>query len=178
MTDTYNIPAQQAYQWLTSGEAVLIDVREPDEFKTEHIAYALSLPLSNVSNLFKQLRIPSGRKIIFQCLRGKRGEQACTLIATNDTSCSVYNIEGGIDAWKEAGLPIISSGAVKISIFRQVQIIVGLLVLATTLLGLSGHTWGFAIAGTLGAALAFAGMTGWCGLAMLLSKAPWNRPLK
>lgn len=171
-----NIPPQQAYDWLTSGEAILIDVREPDEFKAEHIAYALSLPLASVCDSFKQLQIPPTRKVIFQCLRGKRGEQACSIIhQNNDASCDIYNINGGIEEWKKAGLPVIGSGGTKFSIFRQVQMIVGTLVLLSTLLGFGGHYWGFTIAGILGAALAFAGLSGWCGLAFLLSQAPWNK---
>lgn len=175
MASSHNISPQQAHEWLASGDAVLIDVREPDEFKAEHIAYAASLPLANVCNLFQKLQIPSGRKIIFHCLRGKRGEQACALIPKNDMAGAVYNIEGGIDAWKNAGLPVVSSGGSRLSIFRQVQITVGSLVLAATLIGYSGHIWGFAVAGLFGAALALSGITGWCGMAMLLSKAPWNK---
>lgn len=172
-----NITSQEAQEWLTSGEAILIDVREPDEFKTEHIAYALSLPLSSIENNFSSLNIPTSKKIIFQCLKGMRGEQACTLI--NQKECcnnEIYNITGGINAWKETGLPTVTFGsAPKISIFRQVQIIVGGLVAMMTLIGLSGATIGFYIAGLFGAALCTAGITGWCGLAILLSKMPWNK---
>lgn len=175
MTEPRNISPVQAHELLASGEAVLIDVREPDEFRAEHIACAASLPLAHVRDLFGQLQIPPGRKVIFQCLRGKRGEQACAIVPQKDAPCDFYNIAGGIDAWKNAGLPVVSLDRPALSIFRQVQIIVGSLVLMTTLLGFGGHAWGFAVAGLLGAALAFAGATGWCGLAMLLAKAPWNK---
>lgn len=175
MTTPHNISPQQANEWLATGEAVLIDVREPDEFKGEHIAYALSLPLSNVHTTFQQLELSSRHKVIFQCARGKRGEQACSIISKN-TDCAIHNIEGGLEAWKNAGLPIISSSNAKLSIFRQVQIIVGALVLIMVLLGFLGQMWAFALAGVIGAALATAGLTGWCGLAILLAKAPWNKP--
>lgn len=168
-----NISPQQAHDWLTTGEAILIDVREPDEFKAEHIAHAASLPLGHVGNAFAQLGIAPSRKVIFQCLRGARGNQACALVG--ETKCDAYNIEGGIEAWKNAGLPVVTSGASKVSVFRQVQMIVGSLVLLATLLGLSGQTWAFYLAAFLGAALAVAGLSGWCGLAMLLAKAPWNK---
>lgn len=177
MTGTHNISPRQAHEWLASGEAILIDVREPDEFKAEHIAYAASLPLMKLGNLLDQLHMPANRKVIFQCLRGKRGEQACALASQDNGAADLYNIDGGIDAWKAAGLPVVTeAGAATggLSIFRQVQLIVGLLILGMTLLGYAGHAWGFALAGLFGAALALAGLTGWCGLAMLLSKAPWN----
>lgn len=175
MTNIRNISPQQAHEWLSSGEAVLVDVREPDEFKAEHIACAVSLPLSNICNTLKQMHIPEGRKIIFQCLRGKRGEQACAIVPTMNATYDVYNIHGGIDAWKNEGLPIVSSNGARLSIFRQVQIVVGLLILMFVLLGYSGQSWGFAMAGFFGAALAFAGITGWCGLAIVLGRMPWNK---
>lgn len=72
-------------------------------------------------------------------------------------------------------MPVISHSSSKISIFRQVQIIIGGLIALLVILGFAGFASGFIIAGLLGAALFFAGLTGWCGLAMLLSKIPWNK---
>ena len=170
------ISPSQAKAWLSAGEAVLVDVREPDEFKTEHIAYATSLPLGSVDTLFTQLDLPKDRKIIFQCLRGKRGENACMMVNARYPGHKLYNLEGGIGAWKDAGLPVASTASTgKIPVIRQAQMIVGVLVLIGVLIGFSGMSWGFAVSGVLGALLAVAGMTGWCALARLLSCMPCNR---
>lgn len=176
MTQTINV--QQAADWLAAGEAILIDVREPDEFAQEHIVYAHSVPLASVGSLTEQLRIPQERKILFHCLKGGRGQQACAVIAGGGRcSHAVYNIEGGISAWKDAGFPTVSLGpAPRFSIFRQVQMIAGAMVAFLVLLGFSGIMLGFVLAGLIGGALFFAGYTGFCGLAMLLAKMPWNRP--
>ncbi len=166
----------QAYEWLKTGQALLVDVREPDEFKSEHIAYALSLPLANVCDIPQHLHLAPDYKVIFQCLRGTRGARACEMLPKGGIACATYNMAGGIEAWKQAGLPVVSAAVLpSIPISRQVQMIVGLLVLACILLGFSGFTIGFVLAGAFGAALAFAGITGWCGLAIALSKAPWNK---
>lgn len=172
-----NISAQQAYEWLKSGEAILIDVREPDEFKSEHIAYASSYPLSCLEDVLADVEIPKDRKVIFHCLKGMRGIKACEIFGDSKIACyDFYNIEGGINAWKEAELPVISWVKEKsISVMRQVQIIVGLLVLLAVLAGFSGVMIGFVLAGIFGGLLAFAGFTGWCGMAMLLQKMPWNK---
>ncbi len=172
-----NITPKQAFDWLSSGEAILIDVREPDEFKAEHIAYAISLPLGGVGELSNHLSIPKDRKVIFQCLKGARGQQACDIASGAALSgYDIYNIEGGIGAWKTHSLPVVgSSSGAGFSIFRQVQIIVGLLILSLILLGFTGLAVGFILAAILAGALAFAGITGFCGLAMLLNKMPWNR---
>lgn len=168
------ITAHDAYDLLQSGKAVLIDVREPDEFAQEHIAYATSVPLGTVEQVVSGLKVPDDMNIIMQCMRGKRGEQACCIMGACDAR-PYLNIDGGIEAWKAAGLPVIGASGPKISIFRQVQMIVGTLILALVLLGFAGLTFGFMLAGLFGGALAFAGLTGWCGLAMVLRGMPWNR---
>lgn len=170
------ITPAQAKAWLSAGEAVLIDVREPDEFKAEHIAYASSMPLGSVGELFTEMPIPADRKVIFQCQRGGRGGQACAAVQRTGAPHEMHNIEGGIQGWKAAGFPVVTtSTAGGISIFRQVQIVAGALVLLSVLAGFNGLTLGFVAAGLFGTALLLAGLTGWCGLAMLLTKMPWNR---
>lgn len=176
-----NISPKDAYEWLKSGEAMLIDVREPDEFGAVHIAYASSMPLGGVAAAIKSIDLPAGRKLIFQCKKGRRGEQACMVVQDSAVSNEIFNIEGGIDAWEAAGLPLVSMaagapGGPKISIFRQVQMIVGSLIVLLVMLGLTGLTFAFILAGIIAGALAVAGLTGWCGLAMLLQKMPWNKP--
>lgn len=170
------ITPAQALAWLSSGDAILIDVREPDEFKAEHIAYALSVPLGQLQETLPTLGLPADKKILFHCLKGKRGEQAC-ILAGQSRNCphETYNIEGGIEGWKNANLAVIGSASSKISIFRQVQMIVGGLIAILVLLGFQGMAPAFALAGIFGGALFFAGLTGWCGLAMILSKIPWNK---
>lgn len=175
---TVNITPQKAMEWLQSGEAVLVDVREPDEFKAEHIAYALSLPLGMLDKQFAALlSVPSGKKILFQCRHGNRSKKACDTVAgIGDEGYEVYNVEGGIMGWKEAALPVVEGARnAGFTIFRQVQIVVGGLIAFFILLGFTGLSLAFVLAGLFGFALFMAGLTGWCGLAMLLSRMPWNR---
>lgn len=172
---TQNISAKEAHDMLVQGNAILIDVREPDEFKTRHIPYAHSIPLSGVSEMMSFMNIPQEKKIIMQCLAGKRGEQACGIIH-NNANHDIFNIEGGITAWEESGLPVIGGAEPKFSIFRQVQMIMGALIATLVVLGFLGMTFMFALAGLFAAALAVAGFTGWCGLALLLRQMPWNKP--
>lgn len=169
------ITPQQAFEWLKDGHAVLLDVREPDEFRAQHISYAQSLPLGCLSDAIDSMQMPEGRKIIVQCLSGRRGESACALLTGKNIRHEIYNIEGGITGWQAAGLPIVGGAAPKFTIFRQVQTIVGALILLMVLLGFWGLTLAFVVAGIFGGALLFAGLTGWCGLAMLLQRMPWNK---
>lgn len=174
---TKSITAREAYGLLQDGAAVLIDVREADEFKASHIPYAYSIPLAGVAEGVAKLNIPKDKKVLFQCLKGKRGEMACETVCGNDgLRNEVYNIEGGIEAWKKADLPLIGSGSVaRLSIFRQVQIILGALLILSIGAGIGGSITALYIALVLSIAFFLAGVTGFCGLATLLSKMPWNK---
>lgn len=171
------VNAQQAKEMLDKNEVILIDVREKDEFEAEHIAGAKFFPLSNFSYDVSKID-SSGKKIIFQCKAGGRSAKACDIAKNVLGSDEIYNLEGGIGAWKAAGFNTETPSnkkACTISIFRQVQIVVGALVFVSILLGLSGFTGFYYLAGALGLALFIAGFTGWCGLAILLNKMPWNK---
>lgn len=171
------ITPKDAYEMLKNNDAVLIDVREDDEFKGRHIPFAWSIPLSTIKKSEDILSLIGGKHVIFQCFKGGRGNTACAIFTEKcNTDCTVYNIEGGITAWEEEGLPIVGTPAKKgISIFRQVQIIMGFGIALLTLLGFTVSASFFVAAGLFAMALGTAGLTGWCGLALMLQKMPWNK---
>jgi len=97
-----------AHQWITSDEAILIDVREIDEFEECHIEGAQLAPLSILPEAIQNIDIPDNKKIIFQCLKGGRSAQAINFLQENFLKDrDLYNMEGGILAWVEAGLPVV-----------------------------------------------------------------------
>ena len=153
----------QALAEVAAGRAAFVDVREPDEFAAGHIATALSLPRGAETR-----SMPAGVTPIFVCQSGMRAGAACASVP------GAVRLKGGMVAWRDAGQPVIGK-APGLSIMRQVQMIVGLLVLLGVLAGFAGHVAGYYVAAFFGAALLFAGATGWCGLALLLARMPWNR---
>ncbi len=84
-------------------------------------------------------------------------------------------LEGGIEAWRDAGLPTVQDKSQPIEIMRQVQIAAGGLVVAGVSLGVLVHPGFLGIAGFVGAGLTFACLTGFCGMARPLALAPWNK---
>jgi tetrahydrodipicolinate N-succinyltransferase len=84
-------------------------------------------------------------------------------------------VEGGTELWAAAGLPTEGTGRKVISIERQVRIGAGSLVLTGLILGFLFHPAFFALSAFIGAGLVFAGITDWCGMGLLLARAPWNR---
>jgi rhodanese-related sulfurtransferase len=86
-----------------------------------------------------------------------------------------FIVEGGLDAWRKAGLPVQEDRRQPIEVMRQVQIAAGSLVLLGVLLGAFVAPGFYALSGFVGAGLVFAGVSGSCALASLLRAMPWNR---
>ena len=93
---------------LQKGEAILIDVREADEFAESHIPYAQSLPLSLLDKTFHHLTFPKGKTLIFHCKMGGRSSKACDYVShVPDIDHKIRNLKGGIEAWEKDGLTVI-----------------------------------------------------------------------
>jgi len=167
------IDAATAKRWLDSGDAVMFDVREADERAAEWIDGTEFLPLSQFDAKVAIARAP--RKVIFHCRSGKRGLDALGRF-TQAGGRNAFNLAGGIGAWRSGGLAVKTGKAPPISIMRQVQIVVGTMVLVGSALAyFLANPWFLVIPAFFGAGLAFAGLTGTCGLAAFLSVMPWNR---
>ncbi len=160
-------------QRLKSGRAVLVDVREPDEFARTHVKGALSRPISSFETA--HLNIDPERDVVFTCKSGMRTHANCERLVAR-LGREAFMLDGGLDAWAKAGLPVETDAKAPLEMFRQVQIGAGSLVLIGTVLGLTVHPGFFAIPAFVGAGLTVAGITGFCGMARVLSLAPWNRP--
>ena len=87
----------------------------------------------------------------------------------------VFVLEGVLGAWKEAGLPTRLDRKQPIELQRQVMIAAGTLILTGLILAYLVSPWFIALSAFMGCGLVFAGLSGWCGLAKLLTLMPWNR---
>ena len=165
------ITPNQARDLLTQS-AVLIDIRETDEHARERIPAARLVPLRAIGNsAFSGL---GSGQAIFHCRSGARTNANARILASA-VSCDTYMIDGGLEAWKRAGLPVVTDRKQPIEIMRQVQIAAGSLVLLGVLLGATISPVLYALAGLVGAGLTVAGVTGTCLMARLLRVMPWNR---
>ncbi len=157
---------------LDAGQAILLDIREPDEFARSHVPGARSQPLSGWEAA--HLTVDPDADVIFTCRSGMRTAGACDRLAAR-VAGEAYVLAGGLDAWTKAGLPVETDATAPMEIMRQVQIVAGSLVLLGVILGFSVAPAFFGLSAFVGAGLAFAGATGFCGMARLLMLAPWNR---
>lgn len=158
----------EARRLIQSG-ARLVDIRDADEHAREHIPGAANIPVARIG------RLDAGdRAVVFHCRSGARTEaNAAGLAAAADAPC--YVIEGGIDAWRQAGFEVRTDRRQPLELMRQVQLVAGGLVLLGVALGFLAGPGFFAVSAFVGAGLMLAGATGWCGMARLLRHMPWNR---
>lgn len=163
------ISAAEAHRLIDAG-ASLIDIRQPDEHARERIAGAHNVPLDQLSKHNAQ-----GDVLIFHCRSGMRTAQAADRLAEAAAGRDCYIVEGGINAWGNAGLTLERVRGAPIEMQRQVMIAAGSLVLLGALMAMlvaPGWIWLPLFVGT---GLIFAGISGFCGMAHVLAMMPWTR---
>ncbi|MPT47060.1 MAG: DUF2892 domain-containing protein [Sphingobium sp.] len=157
----------EARQALSEG-AILVDVRGTDEHARSHIPGALNVPLTRLCD------VPQGQKVIFHCMSGMRTQANATQLK-DAVQGDCYILSGGLNAWEKAGFPVVVDRHQPLELMRQVQLAAGFLALTGALLGWFVNPAFLWLSAFVGAGLMVAGATGWCGMAHLLRRMPWNR---
>jgi len=171
MTSLKSITPHRAAELIRAG-AVLVDIREANERARERIPGARHHALSEIGS--KNPARPGDGALIFHCRSGARTQANMRRLAAS-TTCEAYFLEGGLDAWRKAGLPVAVDQSQPIELMRQVQIAAGTLVLVGWILGLAISPGLHALSAVVGAGLVLAGVSGFCGMARVLAVMPWNR---
>jgi rhodanese-related sulfurtransferase len=100
------VSTTQLDQWLRSGEPfLLIDVRQPEEWRGGHAAGAIHIPRVLLSNRIESVAPDKSTRIVLYCLSGKRSAFAArTQIDRGYTQ--VYSLAGGFRQYTRDGLPV------------------------------------------------------------------------
>jgi rhodanese-related sulfurtransferase len=163
------LSAEEVSAQLARG-ATMLDVRRPDEYAHGHIAGSRLMPLDEIEKHAHELE---GKNTILICASGVRASEAKSKLEALGLE-GLRVLEKGLQAWKEANLPLEQASKV-LPLERQVRIAAGSLALAGALLGLFVNLHFLWLSAFVGAGLIFAGVTDTCGMALLLAKMPWNR---
>ena len=170
-----NISVQELKSRLESNDhLVLIDVRTPAEFEEVHVTGAKNIPLGTLNEGSLEKLAERGANVFFICQFGGRSSQASQKIESAGF-WQVFNILGGTNAAKEAGLSITRGARKVMSIERQVRVIAGSLTLLGVVFGFVLSPFFFLLSGFVGAGLTLAGVTDSCGMALVLERCPWNQ---
>ncbi len=158
-----------------STGALLLDVRSPAEFRSGRVQGAVNLPLERVEAASVRALL-QGREqatVLLLCASGGRARTAAQRLAASGLKTLV--VQGGTNSCAQAGLPMDKDAGGMISVERQVRIAAGLMVATGVVLGTWVHPGFYGLSGFIGAGLVFAGVTDWCGMGLLLARAPWNK---
>jgi len=168
-----NIDAKTLKNWLDNDQAILIDVREPAEHRSQNISHAKLIPLNQISK--EKLPEIGNKKLVIHCQAGKRSLMACQKLLNENLGVEIYNLEGGINSWCSSGCDASVKSNNFLPLDRQVQLVIGILIIFSTLLGFFIDQNFLILTAIIGAGLIFAGLSGICMLANLIAKMPWNK---
>ena len=162
---------------LSAGEALhVVDVRTPAEFDGCHVAGARLAPLDALDPRKAADALNPGRddQIFLLCKGGTRAAKA----ADQFRAAGIVNVcvvEGGTDACVTASVPVERGRRKTIPLDGQVRIVIGVMIVLFWSLAQYFHPGFGYLLPLMALCLIVAGVTGFCGMGILLGKAPWNQ---
>jgi len=103
-----NLAAEEAVTLINRSNALVLDVRDGAEFADGHIADATHIPLAELAGRLPELKKYKNKTILIHCQRGMRSAKACTILRKAEFT-DVHNLDGGINAWLAAKLPVVKN---------------------------------------------------------------------
>jgi rhodanese-related sulfurtransferase len=170
------VSPRELHALLAAGRpAELLDVRTPGEHAAAHVPGARLVPLDELdAAAFLRQRGESDQPVFVLCQSGGRARRAIEKFQRAGFNGCVL-VEGGTQAWIDAGLPVNRGESNVLPLMRQVQVVVGFVSAVGAALALWVNPNFAVIPLVIGCGLLFAGVTGFCGLALVLAKMPWNK---
>lgn len=161
----------QLKELVASGqELVFVDIRTQAEYQREHLPHSVNVEVEALQRQDWQ-----DKTLVFYCQLGSRTQQAKPSLE-QVAAKKKYCLQQGLSQWKRCGLPTNLDKSAPIELMRQVQIIAGFLIVLGCLLTAFVSSFFILIPGFVGLGLLTAGLTGFCGMAKLLMKLPYNQP--
>lgn len=153
----------------------VVDVRTPGEFAAGHIAGSYNVPLPTLAEHQSELQQPGVGPVVLVCKSGRRATAGETALRAAGL-VQVHVLDGGMDAWQAAALPVarVDAQGVPWTIERQVRLVAGSIVLVSIALSLVWPQARF-VAGAIGLGLVVAALTNTCTMGALLARLPYNR---
>ena len=100
-----SVSPTQATLLINREDAIVVDVREQQEFTRGHIPNSRHIPLDQFDKRADELDRFKNRPIIVNCQSGNRSYSACGTLRKRGFE-KVFNLQGGVAAWEQAGLPL------------------------------------------------------------------------
>ena len=107
-----NLSPAEAVTLINRSNAFVLDVRDEAEFASGHIADATHIPLADLEARIGELKKYQNKTILVNCQKGMRAAKACDILRKAEFT-QVNNLQGGLSAWLEAKLPVVTKAASK-----------------------------------------------------------------
>ena len=102
-----NLSPAESVTLINRSNALVLDVRDDAEFASGHIADAMNIPVATLAGRLGELKKYQNKTILVNCQRGMRSAKACDILRNAEFS-QLHNLQGGLDAWLEAKLPVVT----------------------------------------------------------------------
>ncbi|MSP86262.1 MAG: rhodanese-like domain-containing protein [Methylotenera sp.] len=102
-----NLSPAESVTLINRSNAFVLDVRDAAEFANGHIADATHIPLAALAARLGELKKQQNKTILVNCQRGMRSAKACDILRSAEFT-QVHNLQGGLTAWVEAKLPVVT----------------------------------------------------------------------
>jgi rhodanese-related sulfurtransferase len=106
VTGVANVSATEAVLQLNRDKPLVLDVRDATEFAAGHIQGAKHIPVAELASRIKEIEKFKNKPVLVHCQKGMRAKAACTILKAQQFT-QLRNLEGGLDAWVEAKLPLV-----------------------------------------------------------------------
>ena len=104
-----NVTATEAVMLMSRSKPLILDVRDATEFAAGHIQGAKNIPLAELESRLKEIEKFKDKSVLVHCQRGMRAKSACSILRAQQFS-QLHNLQGGLDTWAEAKLPLLKDG--------------------------------------------------------------------
>ncbi len=102
-----SINSNELTQLVNQKNAIVIDTRSADNYKQGHIVNAINIPLADITSGQVSLDRYKNKPVIAYCVSGITSRSACKYLLKSGVE-NVFNLSGGINAWKSANLPLVT----------------------------------------------------------------------
>jgi rhodanese-related sulfurtransferase len=167
-------PAEVAGLMRRRTDARLLDVRTAGEFASAHIAGAYNVPLDTLAEHAAEIRAAVNSTLVLVCQSGQRARRAEDALARAGMA-QLHVLDGGVNGWIAAGLPVRRGAIKRVSLERQVRMAAGALAAAGGFLAVLFDPAFGLLSAIVGSGLVFAGVTDTCAMGLVLAKLPYNR---
>ena len=101
-----NVSPTEAVVLMNRDKPLILDVRDATEFAAGHIQGAKHIPVAELLSRMKEIEKFKNKVVLVHCQKGMRAKAACAILR-GQSFTQLHNLQGGLDSWIEAKMPLV-----------------------------------------------------------------------